>query len=349
MKKSPYLPLTILAIFTLLFIAACGTADGTPEVDSADPSPTPDRTAEAVVATVAPAATEPTSSAAEAPTQSAPTEPAPAEPQANLTSVEPCGEDVCLYDGWFLLERPVGPDGRNTIDHTSRFGTFRRGSEAIRGVYFLNSTGTPVLASADGLVVVAGDDSQSPYGRYRGAFGNLVILQHDLPGVSGSVFTLYGHLSEVSVEVDDQVQAGQEIGLVGSSGDISGSSLYFEVRYGENAYQSARNPELWLKPVSEGGAGGLAGRIVNAEGNFVTVQSIVIEQLAGPGQPALDQFYIRTYAGDSLYGLEPWAENFAMGGLPPGEYQISFLMDGMRQQVVEVTSDDVTVVTFQIE
>lgn len=349
MKKSLFLPLVLLAIFILIIAAGCGSADGTPEVDAGGPSPTPDRTAQAVVATVAPEATEPPSSGGEEPTQIAPTEPAQDEPAANLTAVEPCGEDVCLHDGLFLLERPIGPDARNTIDHTSRFGTFRRGSEAIRGVYFLNSTGTPVLAAADGTVVVAGDDSQTPYGRYRGAFGNLVILQHDLPGVSGPVFTLYGHLSEVTVEVDDQVQAGQEIGLVGSSGDISGSSLYFEVRYGENAYQSARNPELWLRPVADSSAGALAGRVVDAEGNFVTVQSIVIEQLAGPGQPALDQFYIRTYSGDSLDGLEPWGENFAMGGLPPGEYQISFLMDGMRQQLVEVTSDDVALVTFQIE
>jgi hypothetical protein len=349
MKKSLFLALVIFAISTLLITAGCGSADGTPEVDAAGPSPTPDRTAESVVATEPPEVTEPPSSAGEEPTQSAATKPAPAESAANLTAVESCGEDVCLYDGWFLLERPIGPDGRNTIDHTSRFGTFRRGSEAIRGVYFLNSTGTPVLAAADGTVVVAGDDSQTPYGRYRGAFGNLVILQHDLPGVSGPVFTLYGHLSEVSVEADDQVQAGQEIGLVGSSGDISGSSLYFEVRYGENAYQSARNPELWLRPVADSSAGALVGRVVNADGNFITVQSIVIEQLAGPGQPALDQFYIRTYGGDSLNGLEPWGENFAMGGLPPGEYQISFLMDGMRQQVVEVTTDDVTLVTFQIE
>lgn len=346
MKRPLTLSLFIFAISILLMTGGCGSADSTPVVERVEPSATPDQTAEAVVATAAPELTEPANADDEAPTEAAPTEEAPEEIAG---VVEPCGEEVCLYDGWFLLERPIGPEGRNTIDHTSRFGTFRRGSEAIRGVYFLNSTGTPVQAAADGVVVVAGDDSQMPYGRYRGAYGNLVILEHKLPGVSGPVFSLYGHLSEVSVEVDDQVQAGQEIGLVGSSGDISGSSLYFEVRYGDNTYQSARNPEMWLKPAADSPTGALAGRIVNSDGTFLTVQNIIIEQLAGPGQPAIDQFYIRTYGGESLYGLAPWGENFAMGGLPPGEYQISFLMNGMRQQVVEVTPDDIALVTFQLE
>jgi murein DD-endopeptidase MepM/ murein hydrolase activator NlpD len=343
----------IVSVITLILFTGCGSA--TPQLETGGGSPVP--------LEETPSSEGGATSEVEKTEMATPTTELTEEPQATQEGeeqaqeiapqpVEECSDNVCTYSGMFLLERPIGSQGRQTIDHTSRFGTYQKSSkDAMRGVFFLNSTGTPVTAAADGVVVVAGDDSQAPYGRYRNALGNLVILEHDLPGIPVPVYTLYGHLSEVSVQVDDQVEAGQEIGLVGMSGDISGSTLYFEVRYGENTYQSARNPELWLKPLEGDGGqtGALAGRILNEDGKYLTVPNIILEQLAGPGQPAVDQFYIRTYAGESLIGQDPWDENFALEGLPAGEYQVSFLMNGMRQQVVEVSPGEVTVVTFTIE
>ena len=290
-----------------------------------------------------------------APTQTvAPTEAAPGGNQQGASNLpeQTCQEDVCIQDGYFLLDRPVGGNGRKTIDHANRFGSYRRASgDSYHGVFFLNSTGTPVVAAADGQVVVAGDDLKTVYGSFTNMYGNLVILKHNLPGISEPVYTLYAQLSQVSVKVDNSVQAGQEIGQVGSSGSVTGSTLYFEVRVGENAYGAVRNPELWLKPLeNEDGQtyGAIAGRILDSDGKPVSINNIVLEQLAGQGQPAIDQIYIKTYAEKRLSGLPPYDENFAVSGLTPGNYQVSFWLNGMQQQEVEVQPGKLTFVNFQV-
>ena len=293
------------------------------------------------------------------------TSPPPAEPEEDapaptaapqeeaLSEVEDCAEETCILSGQFNLKRPIGAEGRRTIVYSSRFGSYSQTSgETRRAVFFLNSTGTPVLAAADGVVVVAGDDANNVYGKPRGYYGNLVILQHELPGLSTPLFTLYGHLEEVSVQSGDEVAAGEEIGKVGMSGAATGSTLIFEVRLGENNIQAARNPELWLEalPDEDGQLQGtLAGRIEDAQGEAIRVDNIVIERLSGPGQPAIDQYYASTYRDRDLSGLDPWEENFAIGDLPAGPYQITFLMDGVQQRIIEVNPGKLTLVTFRIE
>ncbi len=312
----------------------------------------------------------PTSEAASALTTELPTEAPPlaqeAEPPTPPPSAEVppplapqeaaglCEEEICIESGYFLLARPIGPNGRNTIDHSFRFGEYQRAIQnAHHGVDFLNSSGTPVLAAADGVAVVAGDDSTKPYALRPNTYGNLVILEHNLPGVSEPVYTLYAHLSQVSVNKGDQVQAGQEIGLVGMTGSVRGSTLHFEVRLGENLFQDARNPELWLEllPDEEGQTqGALAGRILDQQGNFVHMPNIVVERLAGPGQAALDRLYLKTYTADHLVGQSPWGENFAVSDLPAGSYQVSFWwINSMQQKVVEVEPGKLTFVNFQVE
>lgn len=286
--------------------------------------------------------------------ETVPTEAPPEASQQGSAELpeQTCQEGVCVQDGYFLLDRPVGDNGRKTIDHASRYGTYRRSSgDSYHGVFFLNSTGTPVVAVADGQVVVAGDDIKTTYGSFANMYGNLVILKHDLPGISEPVYTLYAQLSQVSVKKGDSVQAGQEIGLVGSSGSVNGSTLYFEVRVGDNAYGAVRNPELWLKPLQDEDGqtyGAIAGRILDGKGDYVSMNNIVLEQLAGKGQPAIDQIYIKTYAEKRLVGLSPYAENFAVSGLVPGKYQVSFWLNGMQQQEVDVQPGQVTYINFQV-
>jgi hypothetical protein len=209
-----------------------------------------------------------------------------------------------------------------------------------------------VVAAADGVVVLAGDDLNIPYGPRKNFYGNLVILEHNLPGLSEPLFTLYSQLSEVLVEEGQAVAAGQEIALVGMSGAVPGSTLHFEVRIGENSYQEARNPELWLQLMSDErdqSFGALAGRVLDDQGNYEPVENIVIEQLAGPGLPAIDQFYLTTYEKKELRGLSPWNESFALSDLPAGEYQITFMLNGLQQMEVEVEPGMLTLVTFVIE
>lgn len=88
--------------------------------------------------------------------------------------------------------------------------------------------GTPVLAAANGTVVFAG-----PGGRY----GNLTEIAH-----SDGVQTWYAHQSKLQTSVGSVVRAGQQIGLVGQTGNAFGAHLHFELRVGGQPV----DPMPWL-------------------------------------------------------------------------------------------------------
>ncbi len=90
------------------------------------------------------------------------------------------------------------------------------------------ATGTPVLACAPGRVVFAGD---------RIVTGNTLVLEH-LP----SLFSIYMHLSAISVAEGDLLAAGELLGRVGSTGLSTGPHLHWELRVGPQSV----NPEYWL-------------------------------------------------------------------------------------------------------
>jgi murein DD-endopeptidase MepM/ murein hydrolase activator NlpD len=76
--------------------------------------------------------------------------------------------------------------------------------------------GTPVVATASGTIVSAG---------WNGGYGKAIIIQHN-----DVQQTLYGHLSEISVQPGQQIVQGTVIGLVGSTGNSTGPHLHFESR-----------------------------------------------------------------------------------------------------------------------
>ena len=78
-------------------------------------------------------------------------------------------------------------------------------------------TGTQVAAAARGTVVHAGP---------AGTYGNLVTVRHE-----NGFETRYAHLSAVDVVVGDVVEAGQDVGKVGTTGYSTGPHLHFEVRH----------------------------------------------------------------------------------------------------------------------
>lgn len=106
----------------------------------------------------------------------------------------------------------------------SRYGP-RRG-RAHQGVDLALKTGEPIYATFSGRVRI------SQYN--RGGYGNLVIIRHD-----NGLETYYGHLSERMVEPNQWVEAGQVIGLGGSTGRSTGPHLHFETRY----YGQSFDPE----------------------------------------------------------------------------------------------------------
>jgi murein DD-endopeptidase MepM/ murein hydrolase activator NlpD len=76
--------------------------------------------------------------------------------------------------------------------------------------------GSPVVATGAGTVISAG---------WNGGYGKAIIIQH-----SDTQQTLYGHLSEISVQAGQTIAQGTVIGLVGSTGNSTGPHLHFESR-----------------------------------------------------------------------------------------------------------------------
>ena len=102
---------------------------------------------------------------------------------------------------------------------TDRFGNrrdpFTGAPDNHLGLDIDGEKGDPVFATADGLVESAG---------YTGAYGNLVVLQHDF-----GMTTRYAHLSRMAVKPGERVTRGTLIGHVGSTGRSSGPHLHYEV------------------------------------------------------------------------------------------------------------------------
>ncbi|MEU9581687.1 M23 family metallopeptidase [Streptomyces chilikensis] len=84
------------------------------------------------------------------------------------------------------------------------------------GVDFALPTGTPLKSVAAGTVVSAGNG---------GAYGNQVVIQHQ-----DGMYSQYAHLSQLSVSAGQTVTVGQQIGLSGATGNVTGPHLHFEIR-----------------------------------------------------------------------------------------------------------------------
>ena len=111
---------------------------------------------------------------------------------------------------------------------TSGYGP--RWGKMHKGIDIANGTGTPVFAVADGVVEKAGWNN--------GGYGRLVDIRH----VDGTL-TRYGHNNRVLVQPGQQVQQGQVISEMGSTGFSTGPHLHFEVRL---AGKAAVNPVAYL-------------------------------------------------------------------------------------------------------
>ena len=122
---------------------------------------------------------------------------------------------------------------KDSFRWTSGFG-YRRdpkgaGTRMHEGTDMAGSYGTPVYATADGVVTHAGWDN---------GYGRLVKIQHDF-----GVETRYAHLSQLRVEVGQRVSRGDRIGDMGNSGRSTGTHLHYEVRLGG----SPVNPMTFIK------------------------------------------------------------------------------------------------------
>lgn len=118
-------------------------------------------------------------------------------------------------------------------DVTSRFGwrnsPWGGGSDWHPGIDIANSSGTPIVATADGEVVQS---------EWYGGYGNMVKINH-----GNSIATVYGHNSQNLVQEGQAVKKGQVIAYLGSTGYSTGPHVHYEVRVNETAV----NPDTFLK------------------------------------------------------------------------------------------------------
>ncbi|RMG89298.1 MAG: M23 family metallopeptidase, partial [Chloroflexi bacterium] len=217
----------------------------------------------------------------------------------------------------YWLRRPIPDGGTVWTDKVYSYGSTRGGTlRTHHGVEFYVPSGTEILAAASGTVVVAGDDLTVPYGPHTNFYGNLIVIELDSRWNNQPVYTLYGHLSEVLVSEGQHVNAQELIGLSGASGVADGAHLHFEVRLGQNSYESTRNPLLWLYPFPDFGT--VAGRVTWPDGSLAREVPITLRRIDGPSRYLAGT----TYADDTVNPDDLWQENFAIDDVPAGYYEL---------------------------
>ena len=116
---------------------------------------------------------------------------------------------------------------------TSPFGNKRLFNGQLKsyhnGVDFRAPIGTPVFAANAGVVKMAANLFYS---------GNVVIIDH-----GNLIFTIYAHLSKIKVKAGQQIEKGQQLGLTGATGRVSGPHLHWGVKINGTAV----NPIQFIK------------------------------------------------------------------------------------------------------
>ncbi len=131
------------------------------------------------------------------------------------------------------FKTPFAMPVRDSFRWTSGFGTRDdpkgAGRRMHEGTDMAGAYGTPVYATADGVIVYAGWDN---------GYGRLVKIKHEF-----GIETRYAHLSQIRVDVGQRVSRGDRIGDMGNSGRSTGTHLHYEVRLSGKAV----NPMTFIK------------------------------------------------------------------------------------------------------
>ena len=120
---------------------------------------------------------------------------------------------------------------RGNFRYTSGFGM--RWGRMHKGTDFAAPHGTPIYATADGVVTHAG---------WLSGYGRLVKIQHEF-----GIETRYAHNSKLFVKKGQRVSRGQKISAMGNTGRSTGTHLHYEVRVGGKAV----NPMIYIKAAND--------------------------------------------------------------------------------------------------
>lgn len=112
------------------------------------------------------------------------------------------------------FQRPVAAPANSSFGTRSVFNGQPRSPHS--GADFPAPTGTPVTAPAGGIIRLAASQYFT---------GNTIVIDHGL-----GLYSVLAHLSTISVTLGDHVTAGQQVGLVGATGRVTGAHLHWSVR-----------------------------------------------------------------------------------------------------------------------
>lgn len=197
------------------------------------------------------------------------------------------------------------------------------------GLDMPNEIGQTVRAAGSGRVIWAGPGFQD-----TASYGNTVVIEHDFGHDGRRLYTLYAHLSAVLVLQGQAIAARDPIGLVGNTGRVSGPHVHFEVRMGEAnstsvpGYGETVNPVLWMVPYV--GTGVIVGRLEDARGRALQDADITIRAYATGLIADTTTTYIQPGTPVDMNSDPVWNENFAVGDLPVGRYEVIAIVEGVR-------------------
>lgn len=151
-------------------------------------------------------------------------------PDGEMASTEP----IVLRQGK-ITDENIPPEPAHNTNGPSYPGYYAmplvsacvsQGLHGYNAVDLAAPRGTPIYAVAAGSVIVANGD-----GAWNGGYGNYVVISHD-----NDTQTLYAHMTKVLAHQGDEVSQGEEIGLVGMTGEATGPHLHIEVRGAQNPF-----------------------------------------------------------------------------------------------------------------
>jgi murein DD-endopeptidase MepM/ murein hydrolase activator NlpD len=131
------------------------------------------------------------------------------------------------------LALPVRPLPKGKSFGVKRVFNGKPASQPHTGTDYATPVGSPVLAVADGTVVIAEDMFFE---------GNAVFIDH-----GDGLITMYFHLADIKVEAGQEVKTGHILGRVGSTGRATGPHLFFGVRW----HNARINPQFVLEDQSK--------------------------------------------------------------------------------------------------
>ncbi len=219
------------------------------------------------------------------------------------------------------------------------------------GVDIPNDIGAPIQAGGSGTVIFAGDGATligaSDLDVYP-SYGLCVVIEHDFGYRGQKIYTLYAHMAAVLVQKNQKVEAGDVIGLVGGTGDVSGPHVHLEVRLNESSYFTSYNPLLWVAPYL--GHGVVAGRVTGQDGLPLEDWTVTLTQRGRVIQTTSTYIKAKKPGQVRDWDVIPdpaWNENFVMGDVPEGEYEISVNIYGHRlTQTITVLAGTTNFVTL---